>query len=281
MKLFNFLKNCYGNIKLKKYIVKEVNKSIHIWLHSRDEFHDKALYEPFSLEHALEYRGESINYVNCHIQEIPENGADIRHFDFVHSSFLDSFPFIKVKWNMLSEPATEPDLKKIMQHEKPLINDFKMKLLERYVTNENKKYINVISLSCYLTFFEKYTIFLFNGTGFQVGPGLVWLFLKSNHFEIILAQSVTPLSKFCQRVSHKLYTSWYFPYFLSTIFLVFGEVRQFMNDMRIWNHKQFASKLCYNLKTEADRKLLKWRNWYAQFYDGCHEFEMKREELEW
>lgn len=32
----------------------------------------------------LTLRAESVNYVNCHIQEIPENGADMRHFDYIH-----------------------------------------------------------------------------------------------------------------------------------------------------------------------------------------------------
>lgn len=61
-------KNREGDAKLKKYIVKEFNNSILIWYDSRDEFFDKAQYEPISLEHMLDYRGESINYVNCHIQ---------------------------------------------------------------------------------------------------------------------------------------------------------------------------------------------------------------------
>ncbi len=267
------------NINSKRYIVKEINDSILIWLDSRDEYHDKALYEPFSIEHNLELRGESVNYVNCHIQEIPENGADIRHFDFVHSSFLDSFPFIKVKWSMLSERASEPELLKMMTIADPDIQKFKWSLIKKYINDENKKYVNVISLSCNLIFFEKYKLFLFNGTGFQVGPALVYLILKSKFFEMILFQSIAPMSKFCQKVTHKLYTSSYIPYFLSSFFLVFGEVRQFMNDMKIWNHKQFGSNLCYNLKTEADRKLLKWRNWYAQFYEGCHEFEKKKSQL--
>ena len=54
-----------------------------------------------------------------------------------------------------------------------------------------------------------------------------------------------------------------------------------MNDMKIWDNKRFGSKLSYNLKTDADKKLLNWRNWFSQFYDGCHEFEKKNEQLDW
>ena len=69
----NYLKKCYeGNVKLKKYIIKECHNSILIWYDSRKEHQDNYLYEPFEFDHDLEYRGESINFVNCHMQEIPE-----------------------------------------------------------------------------------------------------------------------------------------------------------------------------------------------------------------
>ena len=58
-------------MKLKKYLVKELNDSILIWYESRDELHDKPYFQPLKLEHNLSYRGESINFVNCHMQEIP------------------------------------------------------------------------------------------------------------------------------------------------------------------------------------------------------------------
>lgn len=34
------------------------------------------------------YHGRNEFYVNCHIQEIPENGADIAHFEAVHNDSL-------------------------------------------------------------------------------------------------------------------------------------------------------------------------------------------------
>lgn len=51
--------------------------------------------------------------------------------------------------------------------------------------------------------------------------------------------------------------------------------------MSIWNNKIFGSKLTYNLKTDADKNLLQWRNWYAQFYEGCYEYQRKKEQLNW
>ena len=58
----------------------------------------------------MSLRGESLNYVNCHIQEIPENGADMKHFDFVHETLAEVlFPLFKAKWTMKSKCAAASD----------------------------------------------------------------------------------------------------------------------------------------------------------------------------
>lgn len=163
-----YLHKCYeGNVNLKKYHVKELNGSILIWYDSRPEFQDNYPYEPFDMQTKLEYRGESINFVNCHIQEIPENGADIRHFDFLHTKVFDYFSFIGFEWSMLSHRASEDDLFDVMKHKHQFINEFKMKTLKKFINEKNKKYVNVISLDCYLKIFSM-KFFFFNATGFQV-----------------------------------------------------------------------------------------------------------------
>ena len=91
-----------GNVKLKKYLVNEQHNSIMIWFHSEEEYQDKFEYEPLPLKTKLDFRGESINYVNCHIQEIPENGADIRHFDFLHTRLFNWSDIVTFEWTMLS-----------------------------------------------------------------------------------------------------------------------------------------------------------------------------------
>lgn len=276
-----YLYNCYeGNIKLKKYHVREVNDSILIWYHSQEEFQDNIPFEPVQLPSYLDFRGESINFVNCHCQEIPENGADLRHFDFLHTQVIDCLPFIKYDWLMKSHRAAEDDIFEYMEHKVEWVNEHKQRLLKKHITEENKKYLNVIYLDCYLIIFG-FKFFLFGLTGFQVGPSLVYLFLKFKWFEIVLAQSVTAMKKFKLRVSHKLYTSsTLLPYGL-TAYMLYGEVKQLFSDMRIWNNKIFGSKLSYNLKTNADQNLLSWRNWFSQFYEGCDKFEKEKEKLEW
>lgn len=52
-------------VKIKSYITREKNNVVYVWLHAKAV---QPLYEPFEdmLGHFVR-RGESINYVNCHI----------------------------------------------------------------------------------------------------------------------------------------------------------------------------------------------------------------------
>ncbi|CAF1487409.1 unnamed protein product, partial [Didymodactylos carnosus] len=255
-----------NEIKIKKYVCKEVNGSIVAWYHSNDDLREKPLYDPFILESEL--KKENME------------GADIRHFDYLHASILDYIPFVKFRWSMITQCATDSNLRETMQHKHPQVQKYKFHLLDKYITDKNRPYINVISLDCYLRFFGKHEIFLFNATGFQLGPSLVYLFLLSPYFRATFFQTVTPIEKFNQRVMHRIYTNHTLPYWLSALALM-GEVKQLFSDMNIWNNKIFGAKLNYNMKMEADKYLQSWRNWYAQFYEGCHEYEKNIESLSW
>ncbi|CAF0772677.1 unnamed protein product [Adineta steineri] len=270
----------HKEVKIKKYTVREMNGSVFVWYHSDDKLRESPTYELFDLTNELkiynmEGRGESINYVNCHVQEIPENGADFRHFDFLHQSVLDIiFPFIKFDWSMTSERASHPQLNEIMTHPNPEVNAYKMRLLKTFINDSNRDLVNVISLNSYIQFFGKHRLFVFNATGFQLGPSIVYLFLWSPYFQATFFQTVTPLEKFNQRIMHRIFSTKPLPYWLTALMLL-GEVKQIFSDMNIWNNKIFGSQLNYNMKNDADKSLHAWRNWYAQFYEGCYEYENK------
>lgn len=281
-------------VGIKKYETRELNGSIFAWFHAREEMQHKPMYELIDItdeieRNNMETRGESINYVNCHVQEIPENGksnqfklsfrfqfvyvgSDVRHFDFLHESIVDFIPFIKFKWTPLAERATTPNLRQIMAHSHPQAHAYKMRLFDRFLKEDNLQYINVMSLNCSIRFFDKHELFLFNTTGFQFGSATVYLFLWSPYFKLTFFHTLTPLEKFHQRVVHRINTSKWMPYWLSAALLM-GEVKQLYSDMKIWNHKLFSERLNYNTKNYADRCLHAYRNWYAQFYDGCYERE--------
>ena len=162
---------------------------------------------------------------------------------------------------MKSERASSPNLFEIMEHENPQVNAYKMHILKTFINDSNRNYINVISLNNYIQFFGKQKIFIFNATGFQLGPSLVYLFLWSPYFQVTFFQTVTPLEKFNQRVMHRIFSRKPLPYWLTAVMLM-GEVKQLFSDMNIWNNKTFGSRLNYNM-----------RSWFAQFYEGCHDYE--------
>lgn len=165
-----------------------------------------------------------------------------------------------------------------MAHPHPQANAYKMGLFDKFLNEKNQRYINIMSLDCSIRFFDKHDLYLFNTTGFQLGPSTVYLFLWSPYFKLTFFHTLTPLEKFHQRVVHRIITSSWMPYWLSSLMLM-GEVKQLYADMKVWNHKIFTEKIHFNLKNLADQYLYGYRNWYAQFYEGCYERESKS--LEW
>jgi hypothetical protein len=194
----------------------------------------------------------------------------VRHFDYLHNTVLDRLSFLKFKWSLVAEPATTVNLRELMAHRNVKANAYKMKLFDTFLKDDHLRYINVLSLDCSLRLCGKYDLFLFNTTGFQLGPSLVYLFLWSPLFTLTFFHFLTPLEKFHQRVVHRMITSQWIPYWFSSLMLM-GEVKQLYSDMKVWNNKIFSERIHYNTKTHADRCLHAY--WYSQFYAGCYERE--------
>lgn len=85
---FNLLISVYlvpKSAKLKKWTCCEVNDVVFVWFHA-----ERA--KPWTLPSVPQvdagkwlYYGKNEFLINCHIQEIPENGADVAHLNAVHS----------------------------------------------------------------------------------------------------------------------------------------------------------------------------------------------------
>lgn len=76
--------------KTKTYLSKETNGWIFVWNHAENE-------SPWEIPIIQEietgewiFQGRNEYYVNCHIQEIPENGADVSHLNAVHGPSIVS-----------------------------------------------------------------------------------------------------------------------------------------------------------------------------------------------
>lgn len=80
------------------------------------EHQDKPLYPAINIESMtknLQFRGQTKHYIKCHIQDIPENGADMLHFKYVHKEFIKNFNLITFGWKAKWKRGDDPELKEM------------------------------------------------------------------------------------------------------------------------------------------------------------------------
>ena len=102
------------SIKLRKYPVCEMNGYIYVWIHALPEYYDTPLYPMIDFKEVLqplEYRARTVHHLGSHIQDIPENGADMNHFKFVHSDILSNSDLIAFLWKAKWKRGDDPDIK--------------------------------------------------------------------------------------------------------------------------------------------------------------------------
>jgi cholesterol 7-dehydrogenase len=264
-----------------------------VWFHAKlnedtqgaeDEYENfKPPYEPFDFsdrEKRLSHRGISLNKVECHMSDIAENGGDILHFLYVHSEIIPYL--VGGSWDAKWIRGDDPNLRQKLTLKNQTRNNYRNKLLDRYINDKNKSYLGVIHLDNQIKIFNvSKPMDFFTLTGFQVGPGIVYLFLHGIFFETMLVQYIQTKEKFSQNVFHEIYTDKWCPYWFSALQLRL-EVRQVLNDGVIWDNKKFGYKAYFNKsRNDADDYLIAWRQWYSQFYDGCKEEEDKKKSFEW
>ncbi|KAH8263892.1 hypothetical protein KR044_005126, partial [Drosophila immigrans] len=246
-------------IKVKKWISAEVNDHIFIW------YNVEELEQPWTIPISDEvqtkkmvYHGRNEFYVNCHIQEIPENGADLAHFAAIHKRSLMSGGF-DLKENLLTNFA---------------YHDWKA----RYVRIATEvKHIAEVNLSHSIVLFNKVKCFQINVIGKQLGPSYVHLFLHSPMFgNFQIFQTITPLEPLLQKVTHRFYASRLMAPIMKI--LICGESIMFERDMNIWNHKIYRSNP--QLVVE-DSTLKKFRKWYSYFYSANSNTFHNSENLHW
>lgn len=274
-------KTCEEYVKVRKYLLKEMYGYIFVWLHADP---DRAPnYEPLDITdftQRLKFRGTSVNIVSAHIQDVVENGGDLKHFYYVHTRLLPFTNAIQATWSAKWVAGDSPTLLAEMHHEVPFVNEYKMKLLNRFLNDDNKKDIGIMTLDNYMVLPGMKPKFFFNATVFQVGPGLVYLFLISPLYETVFFQHTTSKDRFNHEISHELFGNWYLPYFVTALMLRL-EALQVSNDGVVWDNKKFGLSPYYNTQTDSDKMIVDWRRWFAQFYEGCAEREAAMERYTW
>ncbi|XP_069969084.1 cholesterol 7-desaturase nvd isoform X2 [Bactrocera oleae] len=247
-------------IKVRRWICRELNDNIFIWYHSEQKKIQWELPVITSIENKdLIFHGSNEFYVDCHIQEIPENGADLAHFSAVHKTCL-----------FASEQNPDKSLLlKYAQH----------RWEAAWNTSPSpKSHIAVLQLTHYLQMFLKYKMFKIDINAKQVGPSFVHLDLKSSVFgQIDILQTVTPIEPLVQKVSHRFYARRVLGPMVKL--MIFAESVMFERDMVIWNHKVFRNT---PLLVKEDIAIRRFRVWFSQFYtENSMSFIDARKILDW
>lgn len=239
----------YGKLPgLKLWRVKEANGFIWIWYH--DQNLDPTWFpEQIDGTSNWQYRGRSEFQVTCHIQEIPENGADISHLKAIHENPA-IFP---VGYSKLTEIIGK---------------FFKHKWTASWTVNEDpkRKHESLLEFYHYFEAFGSHFKFCHvNVKGRQIGAGMVILHFDTPAGKGVLIQSVTPIEPLLQRITHRFYSEKKFIHPIG-LMVLYGEAIQISRDVEIWNRKCFLSRP--NLVKE-DIQIKSFRRWFSQFYsDG-------------
>lgn len=225
----------------------EVNGQILVWFHCDGEDPQWTVPEQQEITNGeWVYRGRTEHYVNAHIQEIPENAADIAHLAHLHKPSMLSgadlryinsktWEFLRHDWNVDWKPEPEPN-----QH-----------CSQMFV----KHALSVFGLH--------WSLLDVNVVARQVGPGVV--FLALNHSFLgrgVIMHCVTPVEPLLQLVTHIMFYQANIPPVVPK-FILKAECIQFERDVMIWNNKTYISK---PILVKEDSAIQKHRRWFSQFY---------------
>eukprot|EP01117_Protostelium_nocturnum_P019242 TRINITY_DN8296_c0_g1_i1.p1 TRINITY_DN8296_c0_g1~~TRINITY_DN8296_c0_g1_i1.p1 ORF type:complete len:437 (+),score=97.11 TRINITY_DN8296_c0_g1_i1:26-1336(+) len=215
--------------KVKRYEILEQNDMILFW-NDENPASYQPIYVPQISNGQMKYHGVAEYNVSCHVQEIPENGADVEHLGFLHTPMFG--PFL---YNWSAEWSVHP---------------------------ENPQCSRIDMKTWFTCFGYRIPLLWVNPRVVQNGPGLVFLDLKMPIGNMYSIETVTPLKPMLQRLTHVIYCDWWIPRFVAKL-AFYGLVNQLERDIPIWNAKTYQDKPSL-AKTEGS--ILKFRRWFKQFY---------------
>ncbi|XP_070494289.1 cholesterol 7-desaturase nvd-like [Chironomus tepperi] len=251
------LKSVQKFSRIKKWTCREVNKLIFLWYHVENE-------EPWEIpaiseveNNELWLHGTNEFMIHSHIQDIPENGADLAHLAAVHGPSMFA--------------GTD-------------INTFRESILAigthlwdaKWSVSENLKHMTNIKLTHIIQFWL-WKFFQVDGDIYQIGPGYVVLKLKAFFGDILVLQTVTPIEPLKQKLSHYFYASGMLGLIMKIS--IYGETVQVARDAMIWDYKTFVRN---PILPKEEKQIKLYRNWFSQFYSAnSKSFQDSRNDLTW
>jgi cholesterol 7-dehydrogenase len=179
--------------------------------------------------------------VNCHLQELPENGADAVHFGLVHK--LPMLPESPIRnWNWSIEHS----------------------LAGKWVPcdEEGRKHTANIHVTHHVTMFNLVSFGYLDFFATQIGPGISHIHFANPFGRGVIIQNVTPLGPLDQLLTQRFYTSATFitP---GVKVIMAGQSIMISRDITIWNRKTYKKNPPL---AKEDNALKRFRIWYSQFY---------------
>lgn len=242
----------------------EVNGWINVWYHAEGIEPTWKLPELEEIKNGTwKYSGRTEHYINAHIEEVPENGADVAHLKQVHEPFIAAGVDLKQMWN------------NYMRYGK---HEWKASW-EQLPSPE--EHVGCMSVE------HRLTVFGFKVPGvtvkvkaMQIGPGVVYLTIDGSIMKGAYLHYITPVEPLVQRVVHNIYCHWTIPNIVAKFFML-AEAIQIERDIMIWNNKKYQSKPLFT-KSPEDSLIAKHRRWYSQFYsEHSPRLKFQKETLDW
>jgi cholesterol 7-dehydrogenase len=196
-------------VKIKVWPSVEVNELILVWYDAegRDPF--------FTVPECQEIKsgkwtckGRSVHYINCHLEDILENGADLAHLQAVHE--------IGAHAGMAMNYRDSTWLGRLMTHH--------WKASWEALPHPNE-HIGHMKLSAIHKLFGRWHFkpFDIHVSVDQVGPGVVFLYINGIFGRVLLLQTGVPEGPVLQRFTHYIYCSRWMPSFIASYLILYWD----------------------------------------------------------
>ena len=192
--------------QVKSWPVDEVNGFIFFWYHAEKE---EPNWKIPVIEELLSgtpnngrpwlYRGRSEYKVNAHIQDIPENGADVAHLAHLHGPSL----FFGSDLQKVADNKAHDEVK--TNSDSFLRHYWEVEWTGS--SEDENSHIAIARIRQYFRFLARFSLFQTVVEAQQIGPGLVHLFIETGVGKCVFIQTVTPLEPLIQQVVHRFYSA--------------------------------------------------------------------------
>ncbi|KAK7896589.1 hypothetical protein WMY93_021914 [Mugilogobius chulae] len=248
--------------KVRRWPSVEVNGQIYVWFHCDGEEPQWDVPEQSEITRGeWVYRGRTEHYVNAHIQEIPENAADIAHLGHLHQPGMISgvdlrytknraWEFMQHEWKVEWHPEPEP-------------HTHCSQMLVKHALHLFGLHWSLLDVSVVAR---------------QTGPGVV--FIRFDHRFLgsgVIMHCVTPQEPLLQLVTHTIFYQANIPAPVPK-FILKSECIQFERDVMVWNNKRYNPN---PMLVKEDSAIQRHRRWFSQFYsENSPRFQYQKDSMD-